>query len=252
MNKIWVIKIGSSLLTNNGTNINLQLIQSLAEKINIFHNNNIKIILVSSGAIASGMSSLNITDKPIDIHQLQSLASIGQMKLMHIYQQKFNIFNLQAAQILLTNDNLINKKYYDNIYSTINNLLNWSVVPIINENDTIATDEIKFGDNDNLSALVANLIAADKLIILTDKDGLFDDNPVTNKNAKLISNIKKNDTRLTSFASSISDSRVGTGGMLSKVLASKVAKCVVHIINGNNINNLSKILTEESVGTIIH
>ena len=248
-NKIWVIKIGSSLLTNGGISIDTSIIQLLARQIKYLKNKNIDVILVSSGAIASGISSLKLTKKPTNIHKLQALASIGQMDLVQNYQTIFNKLKLKTSQILLTNENLINKKRYDNIHSTITELLNFDVVPIVNENDTISFDEIKFGDNDNLAALLSNLIAAEKLVILTDQQGLFDKNPREFTDAKLIKKIDKNDKKLEVFANS-KGGNVGTGGMLSKVMAAKICNCNTHIV-GISDNILIDIFTKKSVGTLL-
>jgi glutamate 5-kinase len=249
INKIWIVKIGSALLTKGGVEIDKTIIRLLASQIKYLTQQNIGVILVSSGAIASGMSAIDLKNRPTEIHKLQALASIGQMDLVRSYQEIFKELNLQTSQILLTNDNLVNKERYDNIYHTIKELINFGVVPIVNENDTVSTDEIKFGDNDNLAALLSNLIKADKLVILTDQNGLYDKNPAKFDDAKLITEISKTDERLEKFATD-EGSSVGTGGMLSKVMAAKVAKCQTHIV-GISENILSDIFNNKSTGTTL-
>jgi glutamate 5-kinase len=249
MKQTWVIKIGSNLLTSGGSSINLHLIYNLASQISQIKTQNINVILVSSGAIASGLGVIKLGSKPTDIHKLQALASIGQMDLMHSYENAFSQFDITTAQILLTNENLKNQDRYDNIFGTLHTLLEWGVVPIVNENDTVATDEIKFGDNDNLAALLSNLVAANKLIILTDQEGLFDKNPSKHNDAKLIKTIDKTDKNLEVFATSESSS-VGTGGMRSKVLAAKIAKCETYIVSGNG-NSIIDIFNNKSSGSIL-
>ena len=171
-NKCWVVKIGSALLTNNGKGIDKQLIARWVEQIVDLQTQNINIILVSSGSIVEGMKRLGWTEKPNDIHKLQAAAAVGQMGLIQAYEYLFAKHSIHTAQVLLTQDNLTDANRFENISSTLENLLELGTVPVINENDTVATEEIKFGDNDTLAALVANLISADKLIILTDQKGV--------------------------------------------------------------------------------
>ncbi len=178
------MKIGSALLTNNGKGIDKQLISKWVEQIVDLQTQNIDIILVSSGSIVEGMKRLGWKDKPNDIHKLQAAAAVGQMGLIQAYEYLFAKHGIHTAQVLLTQDNLTNANRFENISSTLENLLKFGTVPVINENDTVATEEIKFGDNDKLAALVANLVGADKLIILTDQRGVFDDDPRNNRNQK--------------------------------------------------------------------
>lgn len=251
MNKVWIIKIGSNILTSGAVAINSNLIQNLGKQIAVLQEHNIDVILVSSGAIAAGLGVIKLDSKPKEIHKLQALASIGQMDLMHCYENAFAQFNITTSQVLLTHENLVNQKRYDNIFGTLSTLLEWGVLPIVNENDTVSFDEIKFGDNDNLAARLANLISADKLIILTDQNGVYDKNPSNHSDAVLIKNIAKNDENLDSFATS-EGGEFGTGGMQSKIMAARVAKCETHITHGKNTTAIVDILNNQSTGTILH
>ncbi len=185
-NKCWVVKIGSTLLTDNGKGIDKSLIADWVEQIVDLKSQNIDVILVSSGSIVEGMKRLNWNEKPDDVHKLQAAAAVGQMGLIQAYESLFTKHDIHTAQVLLTRDNLTDSKRFENITSTLENLLEFGTGPVINENDTVATEEIKFGDNDTLAALVTNLINADKLIILTDQHGVFDDDPRHNSDAVLI------------------------------------------------------------------
>jgi glutamate 5-kinase len=250
----WIIKVGSALLTDNGKGIDQKLIAQWAEQIISLRSNNIDVILVSSGAIVEGMKRLGWEQKPSDIHQLQAAAAVGQMGLIQSYELLFSKHDVHTAQILLTRDNLTNEDRYENISATLANLLTLGVVPIVNENDTVSTAEIKFGDNDTLAALVANLVNADRLIILTDQQGLYDSDPRHNDNAKLINSIHVSDDKLTKFASK-SGGALGSGGMYTKVIASKQAsetQTITHIVYGKEENALKRILNGESIGTLIN
>jgi glutamate 5-kinase len=253
-NKCWVVKIGSALLTNNGKGIDKQLIARWVEQIVDLQTQNIDIILVSSGSIVEGMKRLGWTEKPNDIHKLQAAAAVGQMGLIQAYEYLFAKHDIHTAQVLLTQDNLTDTNRFENISSTLENLLEFGTVPVINENDTVATEEIKFGDNDTLAALVANLISADKLIILTDQKGLFDDDPRNNSEAKLIHKIRFDDKKLERVAGKTSGS-LGSGGMYSKVMAAKQAaesKTPTYIAWGREEEVLTRMYSGEHIGTIIH
>ncbi len=247
----WVVKIGSNLLTSGGTSINTGLIGHLTREIKMLTQSGINVILVSSGAIASGLGVLGFNEKPSDIHQLQALASIGQMDLMHTYENAFSELGMTSSQILLTNDNLTNIQRYDNIIGTINTLLSWGVVPIVNENDTVSTDEINFGDNDNLAALLSNLMQADTLVILTDQLGLYDKNPSMHDDATLIHRISKTNSALENYATKEQGS-VGTGGMYSKIHAAQLATCETYITSGRNPQALTEILENNTSGTVLY
>ncbi len=248
------MKIGSALLTNNGKGIDKQLISKWVEQIVELQTQNIDIILVSSGSIVEGMKRLGWKDKPNDIHKLQAAAAVGQMGLIQAYEYLFAKHGIHTAQVLLTQDNLTNANRFENISSTLENLLNFGTVPVINENDTVATEEIKFGDNDKLAALVANLVDADKLIILTDQRGVFDDDPRNNSEANLIHKIRFDDEKLERVAGKVSGS-LGSGGMYSKVIAAKQAaesKTPTHIAWGKEEEVLNRMHAGEHIGTIIH
>ena len=248
------MKIGSALLTNNGKGIDKQLISKWVEQIVDLQTQNIDIILVSSGSIVEGMKRLGWKDKPNDIHKLQAAAAVGQMGLIQAYEYLFAKHGIHTAQVLLTQDNLTNANRFENISSTLENLLEFGTVPVINENDTVATEEIKFGDNDKLAALVANLVDADKLIILTDQRGVFDDDPRNNSEANLIHKIRFDDEKLERVAGKVSGS-LGSGGMYSKVIAAKQAaesKTPTHIAWGKEEEVLNRMHAGEHIGTIIH
>ena len=253
-NKCWVVKIGSALLTDNGKGIDKQLIARWVEQIVDLQAQNIDIILVSSGSIVEGMKRLGWEEKPNDIHKLQAAAAVGQMGLVQAYEYLFAKHDIHTAQILLTQDNLTDVNRFENISSTLENLLEFGTVPVINENDTVATEEIKFGDNDTLAALVANLISADKLIILTDQKGVFDEDPRNNSEANLIHKIRFDDEKLERVAGKTSGS-LGSGGMYSKVMAAKQAaesKTPTHIAWGREKEVLTRMHSGEHIGTIIH
>jgi glutamate 5-kinase len=250
----WVIKIGSALLTNDGKGLDTVSIASWVEQIVDLTKHDIDVILVSSGAIAEGMKRLGWSERPDDIHQLQAAAAVGQMGLIQTYESLFAKHEIHTAQILLTHENLTNADRYENISSTLDNLLELGTVPIVNENDTVATDEIKFGDNDTLAALVANLVGANQLIILTDQGGVYDADPRQDDNAKLINKIHVDDEKLTQVAGRTGGS-FGSGGMYTKVLAAKKAaesNTTTTIASGKAENVLTRLQAGERVGTLIH
>ncbi len=212
MNKRWVIKIGSALLTNDGKGLDKIAITTWVEQISELKRQNVDVVLVSSGAIAEGVKRLSWSERPESIHQLQAAAAVGQMGLVQTYESLFSKQNIHTAQVLLTHGNLANTEQSNNISATLDALLTLDTVPIVNENDTVATDEIKFGDNDTLAALVTNLIGANQLVILTDQGGVYDDDPRQNINTKLINKIHVNDKKLEQVASRIGGS-LGSGGM---------------------------------------
>jgi len=253
-NKCWVVKIGSALLTNNGKGIDKDLISRWVQQIVHIQSQDVDIVIVSSGSIVEGMKRLGWKDKPSDVHKLQAAAAVGQMGLVQAYEYLFAKHNVHTAQILLTQDNLTNTQRFENISATLNNLLELGTIPVINENDTVATEEIKFGDNDTLAALVANLLGAEKLIILTDQKGVFDDDPRNNTSANLIEKIHFDDEKLERVAGKTGGS-LGSGGMHSKVMAAKQAansKTSTSIAWGREENVLLRIYQGEHIGTIIH
>ncbi|MCG8612466.1 MAG: glutamate 5-kinase, partial [Pseudomonadales bacterium] len=191
-----VIKIGSALLTNDGKGLALAAMSSWVKQLSALHRSGCEVILVSSGSVAEGMNRLGWRERPHHLHELQAAAAVGQMGLIQAYEAEFKKHGLHTAQILLTHDDLSDRKRYLNARSTLRALVEMQVVPIVNENDTVVTDEIRFGDNDTLGALVANLVEADALIILTDQDGLFDRDPRSNPDARLVPVAAASDGRL--------------------------------------------------------
>lgn len=249
-----VIKIGSSLLTNNGKGINSAAIAHWAEQIAHLHQQGKQVILVSSGAIAEGMARLGWSKRPKLVNQLQAAAAVGQIALAQAYETAFNKHSIQTAQILLTHDDLADRHRYLNARSALNTLLDLDVIPIINENDTVITKEIQLGDNDTLGALVANLLEAEAYIILTDQEGLYDSDPRKNKNAQFIYRAEAGNPALEQMAGG-AGTHVGTGGMLTKVLAAKrAARSGAHTIiaSGHEENLLLRLASGESIGTELY
>ncbi|HQU79767.1 MAG TPA: glutamate 5-kinase [Azonexus sp.] len=251
--KRLVVKVGSALVTNNGAGLDLAAIDGWARQISVLRQQGKEVVLVSSGAIACGMQRLGWSKRPKSVHELQAAAAVGQMGLVQVYEGAFSKHGLHTAQILLTHDDLADRKRYLNARSTLTTLLELGVVPIINENDTVVTDEIKFGDNDTLGALVANLIEADALIILTDQAGLYTADPRKDPGATLISEATAGDESLEGMAGGAGTS-IGKGGMITKVIAAKrAAKSGAHtaIANGREIDPIVRLANGESVGTLL-
>ena len=247
-----VVKIGTHLVTKEEGKINQPVIKSIVSDIAKIYKQGHNIIVVSSGAIASGISCLKLKQKPKTLPEKQAAAAVGQPILMQLYQKEFSQYNITIAQMLLTRDDFQDRTRYLNMRNTMSCLINLGIIPIINENDTVAVEEIQFGDNDNLSALVASKVDADLLVILTDVEGLFEDDPNKNKNAKLITEVKEITPEIESIAKKTSGSFVGTGGMYSKVQAAKIAVASgveVVIADGRNPGILEKILKGEKIGT---
>ena len=246
-----VVKVGSSLVTNNGEGLDHAAIAMWAEQMAALLASGYEVLMVSSGAIAEGMQRLGWTKRPQEIHQLQAAAAVGQMGLVQVYESCFARFDLRSAQILLTNADLAHPERNANAKATLETLLRLGVVPIINENDTVVTDEIKFGDNDNLAALVANLIHADLLVILTDQGGLFTADPRRDASATLLSDVVAGDPALEKMAGG-AGSELSNGGMLTKVLAAKVAAqtgAATVIASGHESRVLIRLLAGEKIGT---
>jgi glutamate 5-kinase len=251
--KRLVIKVGSALVTNNGEVLDLAAISEWARQIAQLRQSKREVVLVSSGAIACGMQRLGWSKRPNAVHELQACAAVGQMGLVQVYESAFASHGLHTAQILLTHDDLADRKRYLNARSTLTTLLELGVVPIINENDTVITDEIKFGDNDTLGALVANLVDADCLIILTDQPGLFTADPRKDASATLISEARAGDPALETMAGG-AGSQYGKGGMITKVIAAKrAASSGAHtvIANGRENDIMPRLARGESVGTLL-
>ena len=251
--KRWVIKIGSALLTNDGAGLDRNAIDSWVEQIAVLLADGKEVVLVSSGAIAEGIVRLGWKTRPNSIHELQAAASVGQMGLIQAYESSFKRFDHHTAQILLDHDDMASRQRYLNARGVLQTLMNLSVVPIVNENDTVVTDEIRFGDNDSLAALVANLIDADMLVILTDKDGLYSANPDTDPSATLIGQAMATDPSLDALAGG-SSGTLGRGGMVTKLQAARLAArsgCNTVIVGGRNANILHAVAAGEEVGTLL-
>ena len=248
----WVIKIGSSLLTDNGKGLNLDSIARWGKQISALQDEGLEVVLVSSGAVAEGVKRLGLPGRPTAIHEQQAAAAVGQMGLIQAYESQFKLFGKHTAQILLTHDDLSNRKRYLNARSTLRALLDMGVIPVINENDTVVTDEICFGDNDTLAGLVANLINADVLVILTDQQGVFDADPRHNLDARLISEASSDDEMLMAVAGG--SGALGKGGMLTKIRAARLAArsgtatCIVH---GSSPDVLLALRRGEPLGTLL-
>lgn len=249
--KRLVVKVGSSLVTNEGRGIDLEAVAQWASQIAGLHSQGRQMVLVSSGAIAEGMARLGWPRRPNAMHELQAAAAVGQMGLIQAYEVAFARHGIRTAQILLTHEDLADRHRYLNARSTLYTLLGLGVVPIVNENDTVVTDEIRLGDNDTLGALVTNLIEAETLIILTDQSGLYNADPRKNPNAQLIAIGQSGDPTLEAMAGG-SGSAIGTGGMLTKVLAAKrAANSGGHtvIASGREPDVLLRLAQGESIGT---
>jgi glutamate 5-kinase len=248
-----VVKVGSSLVTNDGRGLDAAAIARWAAQIAQLRALGKRCVMVSSGAIAEGVQRLGWTRRPNAIHELQAAAAVGQMGLVQCYESCFREHGLATAQVLLTHADMADRQRYLNARSTLRTLLELGVIPVINENDTVVTDEIKLGDNDTLGALVANLVEADALIILTDQTGLYDGDPRTRAGAKLIHEHAAGDPALESFAGG-TGSALAKGGMLTKVLAAKrAARSGAHtvIASGREADVLLRIARGERVGTLL-
>ena len=249
--KVIVVKVGSSLVTNDGNGLDKLAIAAWATQIANLVAQGKQVILVSSGAVAEGMQRLGWKKRPTAVNELQAAAAVGQMGLVQMYESCFSQHQLHTAQLLLTHDDLADRKRYLNARSTLRTLLDLKVIPIINENDTVVTDEIRFGDNDTLASLVANLIEADALVILTDQRGLYSADPRQDKLARFIDHALAGDAALEKMAGGAGSS-VGTGGMLTKVLAAKRAsRSGAHTIiaSGREADVLVRLAAGERIGT---
>lgn len=246
-----VIKVGSSLLTAGGQGLNQLAIADWVTQMAELRHRGIDVLLVSSGSVVEGMCRLGLKKRPSTLHELQAAASVGQMGLVQIFENNFQEHGLHTAQVLLTHDDLTDRERYLNARSTLLTLLEFGVVPVINENDAVATDEIRFGDNDTLAALVTNLVQAELLIILTDQQGLFDKDPSINPDAKLISSAQISDTQLDQVAGG-SHSGLGRGGMYTKVRAARLAArsgSATVIASGAIDQIIKRIMSDENIGT---
>ncbi len=250
--KRCVIKIGSALLTNNGQGLDLPAISAWVAQLAALRAGGMEVVLVSSGAVAAGMQRLGFKSRPHALHELQAMAAVGQMGLVQVYESAFQQHGLHTAQVLLTHDDLANRERYLNARSTLRTLLKLGVIPVINENDTVATDEIRFGDNDTLGALVANLLEAELLVILTDQAGLYDKDPRSHADAVLVQEATAGDKELAVMAGE--GGALGRGGMRTKLLAAaKAARsgAATVIAWGRENEVLPRILAGERLGTYL-
>ncbi len=251
--KRLVVKIGSALVTDGGKGLDHKCIACWAEQIAQLRLSGVDIVLVSSGAVAEGVNRLGLDQRPESIHALQAAAAVGQMGLVQAYEVYFQKHGIHSAQVLLTHEDMVSRKRYLNARSTLKTLIDFGTVPVVNENDTVANEEIRFGDNDTLAALVANLIEADLLILLTDQHGLFDSNPTDNPDANLIETADADDKRLRDFAKPTSGT-LGRGGMLTKVIAAKKAArsgTSTVIAYGYEQDVIRRIVKGEKIGTFL-
>ncbi len=248
-----VVKVGSSLVTNEGRGLDAEAIGQWCEQLATLAKGGREVIMVSSGAIAEGMKRLGWAARPKAIHELQAAAAVGQMGLVQMYETKLRENGIGSAQVLLTHADLADRERYLNARSTLLTLLSLGVVPVINENDTVVNDEIKFGDNDTLGALVANLVEADALIILTDQKGLFTADPRKDVNAQFVSIGKAGDAALETMAGGVGSS-IGSGGMITKILAAKRAAgsgASTVIAWGREPSVLLRLTQGEAIGTLL-
>ncbi len=249
----WVVKIGSALLTRDGEGLARERLFSWVEQMSAWMSAGRELVLVSSGAVAEGMSRMGWPKRPKTLHELQAIAAIGQMGLIRAYETCFQKHGRHTAQVLLTHDDLTDRGRYLNARSTLRTLLQFGVVPVVNENDTVANEELRFGDNDTLAALVANLIEADLLVLLTDQEGLFDSDPRFNPDAALISETRVDNGDLDRVAGG-SAGGLGLGGMVTKVRAARLAArsgTATVIASGNRDDVLGRISRGEDIGTLL-
>jgi glutamate 5-kinase len=248
-----VVKIGSALLTNDGRGLDVAALGLWVDQIADLVGSGVEVVIVSSGSVAEGMSRLGWTIRPEQLHELQAAAAVGQMGLVQTWEAQFKRHDLHTAQILLTHDDLSDRKRYLNARSTLRALLDFGVVPIVNENDTVVTDEIRFGDNDTLGALVANLVEADGLILLTDQIGLFDKDPRENPDAALVEQRQANDPELDAMAGT-GMGALGRGGMQTKVRAARLAArsgAFTVIVGGKIEQVITRLREGDPIGTLL-
>lgn len=248
----WVVKIGSALLTNDGEGLDSDAIGRWVDQLVQLRNQGMEIVLVSSGAVAEGMTRLGWSERPKELNRLQAAAAVGQTGLVQAYEDHFQRHDIHTAQILLTHDDLTNRNRYLNARASLRTLIQMGVVPVVNENDTVVTDEFRFGDNDTLAALVGNLIEADGVILLTDQQGLFTADPRSNPQAELISEVQAEDEAIVAMAGG--GGKLGRGGMATKVRAAKLAArsgAVTLIASGREADVLLRLKAGEAVGTLL-
>jgi len=246
----WVVKVGSALLTDDGRGLDQALIAALAGQMAGLYDDGLELVLVSSGAIAAGMARLGWSERPHALHELQAVAAVGQMGLVRSYESAFQAHDIRTAQVLLGHDDISARDRYLNARNTLTTLLGLRVIPVVNENDTVVTDEIRLGDNDTLAAMVANLIDADVLLILTDQQGLFDADPRRNPDAKLVRAVAADAGDLESMAGG--GAGLGRGGMVTKVRAAKMAArsgTDTLIAHGREPDIVARLARGEALGT---
>ncbi|WP_317622195.1 MULTISPECIES: glutamate 5-kinase [unclassified Pseudohongiella] len=248
----WVVKIGSSLITNNGTGLDRKAIGEWVAQLVGLQKQGIEVVLVSSGAVAEGVARLGLKSRPKEVHLQQAAAAVGQMGLIQTYETSFQQYGVHTAQVLLTHDDLAHRRRYLNARSTLTGLVEMGVVPVINENDTVATAELCFGDNDSLGALVSNLLGADTLVILTDQKGLYEADPRTQPDAPLVTEAMADDRRLLAMAGG--SGSLGRGGMATKITAARLAArsgARTIIASGREDDVLLRLAAGESIGTLL-
>lgn len=247
-----VVKVGTSTLAHPSGHLNIRRVETLCQIMSDIKNAGHEMILVSSGAIGMGVGKLGLRERPADIPSKQAAAAVGQCELMYTYDKLFSEYHHTVAQLLITGDDTVNEKRHNNFINTLNRLLELDTLPIINENDTIATDEIVIGDNDTLAAIVAQSIHADLLVLLSDIDGLYTADPHKDPNAVLIQRVTEVDENILALAG-VSSTTQGTGGMVTKLHAAEICLscgCDMVIANGGRPENLYDILDGKSVGTM--
>ena len=251
-----VIKIGSSSLTHEKTgSINFAKMERLVRALCDIRNQGIDVCLVSSGAIAVGKDAISLKERPTDISVKQACAAVGQARLMMSYQKLFGEYNQVTGQVLMTKYTMTNPKSRSNAKNTFEELFSLGVIPVVNENDTVSTYEMRFGDNDTLSALVASLVGADLLVLLSDIDGLYTDDPHKNPDAEIISDVYEIDDKILGMAKGSTGSNVGTGGMATKLAAAKIATysgADMIIANGADVSVIEEIVDGKRIGTQFH
>ena len=250
--RCWVIKIGSALLTRDGQGLDTQVMAPWVEQMATLRQHGMHFVLVSSGAIAHGMQRLGLTQRPEALNDLQALAAIGQMGLIRAYESCFQRHGVHTAQILLTHEDVRDRRRYLNARTTLRSLLGYAVVPVVNENDTVTTSEIRVGDNDTLAGLVSNLVEAEQLVILTDQDGLYSADPRDHPEAQRVPEARAGDPALMAMAGG--SGRLGRGGMRTKLEAAALAArsgTATRIVNGAQPRIISRLAAGEALGTVL-
>ncbi|MCW8964900.1 MAG: glutamate 5-kinase [Gammaproteobacteria bacterium] len=251
--KRWVIKVGSSLVTRDGQGLDHDQIAAWVEQICDLREQGHQIVLVSSGSVAEGLVRLGWNQRPEALNDLQAAAAVGQMGLVQAYESRFQRHGVHTAQVLFTHEDMADRNRYLNARSTLNRLLDLGVVPVVNENDTVAVEEIRFGDNDRLAALAANLIEADLLVLLTDQAGMYDSDPRQNPDAQLLESVSVDDDRLEGMAAG--SGAYGRGGMITKIQAARLAArsgAATLVVGGQGSDALKQIADGEVTGTLFN